>query len=289
MKFEGIIEHYNFVKLSKEERELFLINNKIFVKSQNQTNNEIDNYELYNDYTYEISKIFTRNLINSNVKYILNEVLLDQIKNSIVQQCREIFQSIIENENRYRDQFYAYPQEKINKIKISTKTSNGDYLYYKPYAELTKLDYKNFDSHVRVIESFVKYDHKFIYDFLIGIDNESSYFKNMYHTYITNHIYLKLLDEIDEFNEISSGCKSSIPRRIALMNQLGMLDSSKFNNLSNPQKAKVVAYIMNIELDKDRIEYFKKNIRSLNPNSTMDPKGMASLHMHTILKEVLNS
>lgn len=289
MKFKGLIEHYSFVKLSKEERDLFLIDNKIFVKSKQPIAYESESFELYNHYPHQISKIFSAPLITTKGEYTLNPQLLEQITNLILELCKERFENLFESEEVFREQFYALPPKKIEELKISTRTSNGQNFSHKLYFELSKIDYKYFHLHEDTIKYFVKYDHKYIYDYLTGLDNKSTYFFSKYHTYILNNIYLTLLEEIDEFNTLVSSEKGSVPKIIALMHELGMLDSDKFNNLSNPKKIKVVAYIMGKELTKDRTTYFRKNLTSLKPNSIMDPKGMASQHMHSILKEVLNS
>lgn len=289
MEFKGIIEHYQFIKLSNEEREKFLIEKKIFVKSDRPLQYLFDADELYNHYTYDVSKIFANNLETSKGVLTLNSILLDAVTEEIKNQCRERFETLFGREEIFRVQFYAYPVEEFIEIKKSIMKSNAQCLHDKLYFELNKVDFKNFELHTSIINTFVKYDHKFIYDFLNGFDNKSSYFQHNYHQFITNNIYLSLFEEIEEFNSIVSTVKGSRPKRIALMHELGMLSSEKFNNLSIPKKVKVLAYILNEELIGDRKNNYRKNLTSLNPNSTMDPKGMASNHMHTILKEVLNS
>lgn len=289
MNFKGIIEHYSFVKLSNEERESFLIANKIFLKSKEPIIYEFDHSELYNHYSHEVSKIFAKPLITSVGELTINPVIIEQLNVLILEQCNNKFKSLLEKEEVIREQFYAYPPEKIEEIKIATMTSNGNSLYNKLYFELNKLRYKDFQSHINPILNFVKYDHKFIYDYLTGINNKSSFFENNYHSYILNNLYMSLLEEVNEYNSLISTEKGSRSKRIALMHELGMLDSDKFKSLSDPKKIKVIAYIMNEELVGDKKTNFRKNLTSLKPKSTMDPKGMASIHMHTILKEVLNS
>ncbi len=151
MKFKGLIEHYSFVKLSKEERDLFLIDNKIFVKSKEPLFYEFDSDELYHHYSHEVSKIFANNLKTLKGEFTLNPILLEEIKKLVFEQCKKKFESLLTREEVFREQFYAYPVEKIEEIKISTRTSNGQKLSSKLYFNLSKLDFKDFQSHLGTI------------------------------------------------------------------------------------------------------------------------------------------
>ena len=102
MNFKGIIEHYSFVKLSNEERESFLIANKIFSKSKEPIIYEFDHSEIYNHYSHEVSKIFAKPLITSVGELTINPEIIEQLNILILEQCKNKFKSLIEKEEVIR-------------------------------------------------------------------------------------------------------------------------------------------------------------------------------------------
>jgi len=288
MEFKGIIEHLSFSKLSNQEKYELLIAKKIYIILDLKSNDEIEIIEVKLESDENELLQFPRYMTFKNRFYKLNESLIEELKTSLHPKTIEIFENWNERSKSLKIQFEYLPENDAKDIRDSIKVEYSKILSENIVRELETKEHSDFVSHNSIMLKYALLDHFFIYDFLIGKKNECRNCHSNYSSYLKCKIHVDILDELlmdENFKEL----KTSIPKRIALMSELGMLSNKTFLNMTMDNKIKVVSYLLSIDLTKNRKTYIRKQITSLNIESEMDPKGMASLHLDKILKEVLNS
>lgn len=287
MKFKGIINPQEFSKLDLAERQLFLIEKKIFEKFNTDIHYKYSQEEINIHSGSEISTVFGNHLFTTLGDFTINKQLIKKIEFFILEMCKNIYDKIFDKKEMYLEQFRAYPSRKIDEIKVATKTNIGDNLGTIFYYNLSKLDYTDFISHIEIIKEFAKYDHKFIYDYLTGLDNKSNYFHINYHNFLLNNLYIDMINEIEGFNSIST-VEISLPKKIALIHDLGFLKTNEFNRYSSVEQQVLIAFLLGMNSDKNSLDSIRRNIAVLAPFTNENTSKYTShKHLGKIIPEIL--
>lgn len=285
--FFGIIDHYVFTKLSREEKYKFLIEKNIFTKTDTLLDYD-DEQEVYHYGQNNDSRIFTLVYSTPSGDYFINDIILELMKAKVIEQCENTFNSIMKKEDVLIDQYSLYPKEKLIEARNSLKLNTANRMSGRLYRELTYFDFDDFESQKTKIANYVKFDNEFIYNYLTGIKKTSTYFESNYSNYITNSLIIRIIDDI-YFDTNSSDLEDSIPRKIALLESLGFFKLESIRTRTDADKYKFIAFLFNISRDNENgMDSIRRNYKCLDPKSGDNgQKYTAHKHVATIINDVL--
>lgn len=293
IKFKGIINHSEFIDLPLSEKHQVLIDNNIYVKgnSKNILNEyEIDSLGIMEKYYGTF--FFGKNLKINNINYKLNKSILEEIFILQKVHLKKIYDRCEYNNEIFKKQLFYHSKEEIETKNKQLTKDKSDKLRNKIFLELDKqISCYDIKSSISILKNFIVYDYNLIYDYLISKDSDISYISNsilshIYHNYLHNSFHLNSINEINRnYEEISN----SLPKKIALLQDLGLFDTDKFKSQIETDKYKLLAFLFNVKLDNvNKINDIRRNFTSLSIKSREDTnKYTASKHIGKIINEIL--
>ena len=294
IKFKGIIKHTEFIDLTLYEKHKFLIDNNIYIKgtSKNILNEfEIDSLGIMENYLN--TAFFGKNLKINNIEYKLNKSIIDEIFVLNKNYLNNIYTRSIHNNEVFKNQLNYYSKEDIeikNKELIKNKL---DGLTKKIYIDLDK-QISPFDnkSSLSILKKYIVYDYNLIYDYLTCKDEQS--YDSQSILSLTYSSYLLTSFKLDSLNQLNSNTDevvNSLPKKIALLQDLGLFNTDKFKSQIETDKYKLLAFLFNVKLDNvNKINDIRRNYASLSIKSKEDTnKYTASKHVGKIINDILGN
>ncbi len=295
VKFKGIINHTEFINLTLSEKHQVLVDNNIYVKgSLKSILNEYEIDSLGINEKYYNTSFFGKNLKINNIDYKLNKSIIDEIFILQKEYFKKIYNRCEYNNEIFKKQLYYYSKEEIETKNKQLIKDKSDKLRNKIFIELDKqISCYDTKSSISILKNYIVYDSNLIYDYLISKDNDichitNSILSHTYHSYLHNSFHLNSLNEINRnYEEITN----SLPKKIALLQDLGLFDTDKFKSQIETDKYKLLAFLFNVKLDNvNKINDIRRNYTSLSIKSKEDTnKYTASKHIGKIINEILGN
>lgn len=291
MKFKGIINHTEFENLKLSEKYQVLINNNIYIKGSSKSIlNEYEIASLGFLENYYNTSFFGKSFKINNIDYKLNDDLINEIFDIQKIHLEKVFNNCEYSNSVLKNQLFYYSdfeiKEKSNELINNKKEKLGN----KIYLDLkTQTDFYDKSSSFKLLKKYVVYDYNLIYDHLINIDNNSnSLLCHTYHSYLYTSFQL---NSLSEHNTNSENPQNSLPKKIALLHDLGLFDTDIFKAQIETNKYKLLAFLFDIEFDnKNKLEGIRRNLSSCkeftNENTN---KYTAIKHVNKIIKEILGN
>lgn len=295
VKFKGIINHTEFINLTLDEKHKFLIDNNIYIKgtSKNILNEfEIDSLGIMEKYhnTAFLGKALKINTIN----YKLNKSIVEEIFILQKEYFKKIYAKCDYNNEVFKKQLYYYPKEEIETKNKQLTKDKSDKLRNKIFLELDKqISCYDTKSSISILKNYIVYDYNLIYDYLTSKDNDISYISNSILSY-TYHSYLHNSFQLNSLNEININCEeiqNSLPKKIALLHDLGLFNTDKFKSQIETDKYRLLAFLFNVKFDnKNKLDDIRRNLSSLNEFSNENTnKYTATKHIGKIINDILGN
>lgn len=295
IKFKGIINHTEFINLTLCEKHKFLIDNNIYIKgtSKNILNEfEIDSLGIMEK--YHNNAFLGKSLKTNNVNYKLNKSIVEEIFILQKEHFKKIYDRCEYNNEILKKQLYYYSKEEIETKNKQLTKDKSDKLRNKIFLELDKqISCYDTKSSIGILKNYIVYDYNLIYDYLISKDNDlchisNSILSNTYHSYLHNSFQLNSLSELNTNEE---KIINSLPKRIALLHDLGLFDTDNFKRQIETDKYKLLAFLFDLDFDnKNKLDSIRRNLTSLKKFSNEDTsKYTASKHTGKILNEIIGN
>ncbi|UPQ77752.1 hypothetical protein M0M57_08910 [Flavobacterium azooxidireducens] len=285
MEFYGSIDKFKFEKLSTEEKYNFLIEKNIFVKTKNPIQYE-DQFRIFGYDLHEISRIFVNNYKTSKGVFSLNEKIIEVLKNKITEECNQHYERIINYEDLAIQKFYHYPEQEAIRIRDASKSNIVQKLSFQLFRDLMDVDLRDFGLHKNIIEKYIKYDHLFIYDYLMGLNNKSKYCSPTYYTFLHSKLNLSIYYTIypDSEREI----RITLPKKIGLLAKLGLFENHEFKKYLETEQHKLLTYIVGLPLTPANFDSIRRNMAIILKDTTdSGTKYTAYKHVETIVTQIL--
>lgn len=298
LKYFGVYENcFRFNELDLNEQKKILIKYKIYIEGIRTdffdinlidpvTANRIQNISfLGNDFTFE-SKNYTINID------FINEVYSEIIKRFENKNLKNIKESINTLSLRYN--FIKEEKEKNLFIEEINKTAVKEYtdkLNNKIFQDFHLQKETNANFKEDVIRKHLIYDISNLSDYIFGLDNLqhfssiSTYYSFLRTTDIINFCNKHILESEIEPLDIDA---ISLPKSIALLNEIGFFELEKIKKLSLKNQAIIISIIQLKDINSSNIRAISGNIRVLDPNYNEDGLKYTAHKWEELSKDILN-
>ena len=153
--------------------------------------------------------------------------------------------------------------------------------------DLENHDHNEVDSHISVIKKYALRDYFFIFEYLIGFKNECRSCQSHYMTYLKCKTNIEIIDELLPNNN-NTELKISLPKKIALLHDLGLLKTDEFRKYTSADQHKLIAFLLGLSFERNNIDSVRRNLAVLADFSNESTTKYTSYkHVGKIIKEIL--
>jgi hypothetical protein len=291
-KFYGIINHHDFDGLELEEKYKYLIDKNIYVLGNPKEKlSEFEISSFYEMERYSATKFIGNDIVYKKRCYNINNLILEEIFINLKKEFVEAYNKNKYNVEVYNQQILLYSKDQILKEETELGLKKVTALQNKIYRDLIECDdLLDLEHHFSILRRFLDYDFNTIYSYLIGIDNlKNSVLVGVYWKYISNSF---LFDSIsNNINSDFSKVKSSIPKKIALLSDLGLFETEKFKKFKPNEITFLLAFLFDVDFNnKSALDIIRRNYKSLSLDSEENTnKFTASKHLGTVIRTILGN
>jgi hypothetical protein len=298
LKFFGIYDNgYTFKDLNEEEQKEILIKNKIYIEGViNDSYNKHLVHPFYLNASQNIKFIGDDFKIN-NINYTLNSEFIDEVYEQILKRFEN---GSLLNINEYikstnlKFNFIESESEKnkfLNEIKKLAEKNYLEKLSDKVFQDFHKLSNENPNYKEIVIKKHLRYDITHLSDYIFGIDNIQNFLSiSIYYDFLRATKIIDFCNDnfLIEDKDIDLK-KPSLPKTIAMLNEIGFFELEKIKNLNDKNIARIISFIQMKDMDSiTNLRAISGNIRALNPNNKEDGFKYTSHKWIDYSKEKLN-
>lgn len=283
------IDSQSFYTLSKEEKIKELVKKKIYVKGKSNfqlSNHQINSLNLLNtDYRYDfIGKDFE---VNFNT-YKLNDKILNELEKILLENIEETFEIIEQIISNYKRTFHLFESTKIENDLKQLNDNKIKYLHNELFFDLSENIQEITSENVfQILKKYINNDSNFIFSYLAG-SNQNSNFCITLHSFLlqehkTNFIQNNVIKE--------SNIKNSIPKKVALLHDLGVFEHPSFKYLLEKEKYLLLCYLFDIDIkNSNKVNDVRRNFSSLKENSNENiSKYTAITHIGKIITDIIGN
>ena len=286
--FFGILDHDLFLKLSLEEKIKTLIDKKIITTKESPFSIKKKVRIKHEPHHPEI-EFLDAPIEFENILFFFSEEVLEEV----LEEYKIYFNDIVETKNEFNllfeEQLFYYPNKELEELESGIFRTKRELIRDSFIFELNKTsNHQDIENHFAILKSYLIYDYNAIYYYLTGKFDGRCYFVHRYDEYLSNELEIYSLNNFNKnYKDFS---KLSLPRKLALLYDLGFFNLDEFKKLRESQKHKIIAYIFGVEHDnKNKIAEIRRNLATLNPDSTEDTtKYTITKFINKTLKELLN-
>lgn len=287
MKFYNIIKESEFSHLTNEDKIKFLIDKEVFTESKNFLIDDF--YRMIIDRDWEIDYSF----LNFSITYFEKEYFLNiDFINEVFDKYQPLFKNIIKRNQLllevFESQLDYYPEIEFNNLKSEILKDKRNGFYNKIKYELNKYcNWDDYETHLNILKKFLISDLKGLYEYLNGEFTDRYFLDMTYDSYLSNESKLFYIEnhKKNQLNDI----KSSIPKKIGLLEEVGFFKLDSFKGLKKTDLHKVLAFLFDVNNDdKNKLATIRRNYKMLDKDSVDNgQKYTAHKHVGYVLKEIL--
>lgn len=287
MKFKGIINQAIYSQLSYIEKYKIIIENEVYTPIDENTFESEDIFIVKNVSDNNQLITFANKIIFDNCKYELNQSLIEELENSLPPQIINTFEIWNQRKKTLKIQYEYLPEIELKKISDENKIEYSKLLSENMVIELENQDHNEVNSHISVIKKYALRDYFFIFEYLIGIKNECRSCHSHYMTYLKCKTNIEIIDELLPNNN-NAALKISLPKKIALLHDLGLLKNDEFRKYTSADQHKLIAFLLGLSFERNDIDSVRRNLAVLADFSNESTTKYTSYkHVGKIINEIL--
>jgi len=298
LKFFGIYQNcYDYNNLTDTEQKEILIKNDIYVEgisnqpydkslvdpfyiNRNQNIQFLGNDFKLNNKNYTLNPKFIDEVYNEITKKFENDRLIniDEYINSLTLRYNFI-------ENQEEKNVFLIEKKKLASQDYSEKLSN------KIFQDFHNSKNDKSDLKEVIIKKHLKYDIPHLSDYIFGLDNLQNFLSiSIYFTFLRTTKIIDFCDENFLVKEKDIDLKKpSLPKAIAMLNEIGFFELEKLKSLTENNIAKIISIIqLKNPNDKNNLRSISGNIRVLNPDNKESISKYTSYKWNDEMKDLLN-
>lgn len=287
MKFKGIINPDKYSQLSYIEKYKLIIENEVYSPIKDNTFESEDFFIIENVSDSNELITFAKKINFDNCKYELNHALIEELENSLQTQILNTFETWNDRKKTLKIQYEYLPELELKIIIDQNKIEYSKILNEKIVIELENQDHNEVNSHIPIIKKYALRDYFFIFEYLIGIKNECRSCHSHYMTYLKCKTNIEIIDELLPNNN-NTALKISLPKKIALLHDLGLLKTDEFRKYTSADQHKLIAFLLGLSFERNDIASVRRNLAVLADFSNESTTKYTSYkHVGKIIKEIL--
>lgn len=297
--FFGIVNFSAFENLEFYEKQIFLIEKAIYVEDKS-FNYEIEFSEFYNnEYESNVIEFLCPTLEVNNKTYFLNNLFLDEVFEKILQTYKYYSLPTLTRLKIEREmvlEVFLSSKDKSRYIEEMHKSATQEYLTSLSHPMIKELhSNRSLDEKqlFQILEKHLIYCKKDLSHYIFGLDNIKS------STIIHNYYSFKRLNDIFDFCSLNMELTpetnkhrkaASLPRVIAILNEIGFFEMPFIKNLSTDnERYKVIAMLLRDEFDSSNfIREIRGNVYSLNEYKSVNRNRYTAMSHKEEVKRTLS-
>lgn len=291
-QFFKIFNHHAFLELDITAQQKALIEKKVYIKGQSHfEKNETPKHFYSNGSSSDYPLFVGEDFIFEESTYTLNSDFLNEVFRLHLDYFKENKLKNIENHIqtlRLQIEFSGDVSQPLKDAEDNYRKSLSSLISQ----ELHNNRHKNSSFMENILKKHLSYDFYTLSQYILGLQNfDSNFAFSIYYTFLSSTKIIELCNSYpkkSQVEQIDFYKNFSIPKLVAMLDELKFFNIDSIKNLSLNQKSKIVLALMQKDYNnKYSAHGVEKNIQALNPKSELNNTKYTSwTHIDAVKKTI---